>query len=684
MHSFYFQWLSGKVATTFLISAFALMFFSTTALSQTTLVAGDIAIIGFNYDNADVVRFVNLVDIAAGTEVRFTDNGWNGTTLATSEGTDVWTAPVAYAKGTVHSLTPASMALGTSGDQLFVYQGTAASPVFIFGLTTKAWVTGSISTSTSRRPAALTTGSTAIAFSVERDNGRYNPLATTGDKNQVLTAVANTTNWTTTDTRISTFPAWTFTLNGLAAAPTAQPTNLSFTNVKSYKFNNSFTAAAGNPTGYLVLRSTGSAANTVPADAVAYSTGDVLGNARVMSTNTTTSFLNEGTTANTAYYYTVYAYNGSGANTNYLQTNPLSGFVTTNVTEMGSYYQGVSETDPSFIATLQNRIRSPFVKVAYDQYDETMMTHFAFGYGSGSQLSATCVYSGQVQSYNPPFAWIPNTVFSREHTWATSWTPSNATSSFNEYCDQHHLFPVNQNDANAVRSNHPLGEVTVPIDVYLEGIYGYDATGNLVYEPRDSHKGDAARALLYMSLRYNGINGFDWTFNNLNNNILPALNVDPQSVATLLQWHAQDAPDNYEIARNDYIQSIQQNRNPLIDHPEWTANIDFNNLTWIASPQMTMQEDEDESNEALVEEKSMHVWPNPANDLVYAALKGIENQNITVVVYDMMGALQMSETRMVEDSFYLLELDVQALSSGTYLVAIITDHDRFAQPLVVQ
>ncbi|MFM8951153.1 MAG: endonuclease [Bacteroidota bacterium] len=103
-----------------------------------------------------------------------------------------------------------------------------------------------------------------------------------------------------------------------------------------------------------------------------------------------------------------------------------------------------------------------------------------------------------------------------------------------------------------------------------------------MYEPRESQKGNAARALLYMSLRYNGVNGLDWTFNRLNTFILPSLSEDPQDLQLLLQWHLQDPPDAEEIARNDYIHSIQGNRNPFIDRPTWTNFIDFSNLSYVS------------------------------------------------------------------------------------------------------
>jgi hypothetical protein len=165
--------------------------------------------------------------------------------------------------------------------------------------------------------------------------------------------------------------------------------------------------------------------------------------------------------------------------------------------------------------------------------------------------------------------------------------PSYSSTSTNEYADQHHLFPTQQNNANGVRSNHPLGEVVTPVSTFILGTLGNSEQGYIVYEPREVQKGDAARALLYMALRYDDLNGLNWTFDYLNNTTLPNLSEGPQSIETLLTWHFQDLPDGYERGRNDYIQSIQQNRNPFIDHPFWVNRINFGDLSYIAIPNST-------------------------------------------------------------------------------------------------
>ncbi len=649
---------------------------SMNVFGQTVLTPGDIAVIGFNGDDPDVIRFVNLVNIAAGTQLKFTDNAWNGTALTTAEGTDTWTAASAFAAGTVHTLTPTTVALGTTGDQIIVYQGAATAPTFIFGLSSRSWVTGSVNTTTSRIPTGLVTGSTALAFSTERDNGAYTIVSNNAPKATLLTSIANQNNWNRTDTRIATFPAWTFSMGGPAAEPTAQPSNLSFSNIKTYNYNVTFTAASPAPSGYLVIRSEGVAPTAAPADGVAYVVGDVIGNAVVMSAGTATTYLQRSVVANTTYHYAVYSFNGTSTSRNYLQLAPLSGSVTSAATMEGTYFSTINPLNTTLVTDLQNRVRTPYTKVSYDLFDETMVTEFASREAAGGQRSLTCIYSGQTQNYTGTFAWTPSTIFSREHTWCVSWMPSGGGTALNEYADQHHLFPVNQNNANAVRSNHPLGEVVTPISTYLQGTYGLDAAGNTVYEPREIHKGDAARSLLYMSLRYNGVSGFNWTFNNLNTVILPGLSEDPQDLATLLTWHATDAPDSYEIARNDYIQSKQQNRNPFIDHPDWVSYINFNTLTYQTPSQQPMMPGVQKSLVTAKSSTDVRVWPNPSESSANLTIDSATEDLVSLTVYDLTGKLIYTVQSPVLIGSTTIPLEVESLTSGFYLVQIVGENLR--------
>ncbi len=240
-----------------------------------------------------------------------------------------------------------------------------------------------------------------------------------------------------------------------------------------------------------------------------------------------------------------------------------------------TYYSTINTSNSTFITELQTRIRSPYTKISYNQFDETNVTNFAARDTTNGDHVVTCVYSGEDYVYSGTFSWLP---FSREHTWCHSWMPTYDSESGEEYSDQHHLFPTNQNNANGVRNNHPLGLVSTVTSTYLECKYGKNTANEVVFEPRESHKGDAARALLYMSLRYNEERG-DWTFDHLNTVTLPGLSEAPQNLELLIQWHKEDPPSKWEVERNDYIESIQGNRNPFTDHPEYINYINFYDLT---------------------------------------------------------------------------------------------------------
>jgi endonuclease I len=93
-------------------------------------------------------------------------------------------------------------------------------------------------------------------------------------------------------------------------------------------------------------------------------------------------------------------------------------------------------------------------------------------------------------------------------------------------------------------------------------------------------RGDVARALFYMDVRYDGsdhIDGMaepdlilsddrnDLTVDDTNNQDPAYMGV----LATLLAWHDEDPPDVVERSHNQVIYENQMNRNPFVDHPEW-------------------------------------------------------------------------------------------------------------------
>ena len=81
------------------------LFYSNLTNAQTTLAAGDLAIIGFNGDNPDQFAFVLLVDIESGTEITFTDSGVKSDdTFRGNEGAVKFTASSNYSAGFNYNL----------------------------------------------------------------------------------------------------------------------------------------------------------------------------------------------------------------------------------------------------------------------------------------------------------------------------------------------------------------------------------------------------------------------------------------------------------------------------------------------------------------------------------------------------------------------------------------------------
>ncbi len=117
--------------------------------------------------------------------------------------------------------------------------------------------------------------------------------------------------------------------SGFVTEPAYQPTNLVFSDVDTGTFKVTFNCATDYPLGYLVLRSEINYPNISPTDGQTYSPGAVLGNARVVTSGSDTSYNEIGLFANTIYYYHVYSFNGTGSLTDYLTTNPLTGAQTT-------------------------------------------------------------------------------------------------------------------------------------------------------------------------------------------------------------------------------------------------------------------------------------------------------------------------------------------------------------------
>jgi len=434
-------------------------------------------------------------------------------------------------------------------------------------------------------------------------------------------------------------------LDNLATEPTANASGLTFPLLESYTVGGQYNAGVG-ATKYIVLWKNGSAITGVPADATTYLRGDVVGDARVAYVGTGTSFTPRGVIANQDYYFAVYAFNGSGGFENYLTTNPATGNVTSLGENIGSYYGAITTSSPSLRTDLTALI-NPHTQISYFNYKQTVLAEFEVRDTTLGRSVVTCVYSGENKIFNDPFDWTA-TGYSREHTFAHSWMPTWPCDNPEEpeYTDQHNLFPSNLSEANSPRSNLPLGEIDgSTVQSYLEGAVGFQGS-QMVYEPRASHKGNAARAIFYMATAYN----FKLT---------AVVAADKQDQDLLKNWHFADLPDNYEIARNEYIYDLQGNRNPFIDSVDFVCHIDFDQNTYIATGCSA------DVNELV--ESNLVVYPIPSKDIVYVQVNGAE-----ITAYELVDMAGKVVSKKENISKPVVTFDGGDLNSGTYFIKVQT------------
>ena len=132
-----------------------------------------------------------------------------------------------------------------------------------------------------------------------------------------------------------------------------------------------------------------------------------------------------------------------------------------------------------------------------------------------------------------------------EHTWPQS----KGSKAFPAVSDMHHLF-IASKESNGKRANYPFCNV---YDIDWEkdqSILGHDQNDEECFEPRDSHKGNVARAMFYFSIRYQK-------------------SLDDQQEKILRLWNLLDPVDTAEYERNQKIQALQGNLNPFIVDPDF-------------------------------------------------------------------------------------------------------------------
>lgn len=252
---------------------------------------------------------------------------------------------------------------------------------------------------------------------------------------------------------------------------------------------------------------------------------------------------------------------------------------------IAGYYNGVNTTSASALRTslhaiIDDHTRFPYTASSTDTWD-ILDRADQDPLNSGRVLD---VYKNAVYAK----AAGGNNFYNREHSWPKSLGfPNDAWDNY-PYTDTHMLM-VSDISYNADRGNLPFGNCSGTAELFPTLVYngsGGSTQPNKrcggYWEVWAKRRGDIARAMFYMDVRYeggtHGVTGAAEPDLRLTDN---ASLIQPTSgnasvaymglLSVLLQWHQQDPVDEAERLRNEVIYSYQKNRNPFIDHPQWAA-----------------------------------------------------------------------------------------------------------------
>lgn len=171
-------------------------------------------------------------------------------------------------------------------------------------------------------------------------------------------------------------------------------------------------------------------------------------------------------------------------------------------------------------------------------------------------------------------------------------------------------------------------------------------------------KGDVARGVFYLAVRYNGleiVNGYPdgmvGQFGDLD---------------TLLEWHRNDPPDDFEMNRNNVVYNWQFNRNPFVDQPDLIEYIwgDMIGETWdqsLSIPDIRLME--------------VSIFPNPAKNKIYVT--GLE-EKASISILTIEG--KVLETKTLQPNMPVFDFN---LARGMYLVMIQSDNKLLTKKLIV-
>ncbi|NDP25828.1 MAG: T9SS type A sorting domain-containing protein [Flavobacterium sp.] len=222
------------------------------------------------------------------------------------------------------------------------------------------------------------------------------------------------------------------------------------------------------------------------------------------------------------------------------------------------------------------------------------------------------------------------------------WLPTNADDILAGHGDAHHI-RAEDGAENSLRNNNDYG---------LTGYNGPVGT-------MGSWKGDVARSVFYMAVRYNALS--------VVNGDIPDTTVGQLGdLASLLLWNSLDPSDDFEMNRNNYIYTWQVNRNPFIDYP------DLANYIWGAKVGQAWHSNLSTTNFINL---GINLYPNPAKKSI--TISGL-NEKAKIEIYNTIGAKVVEKTFTGET-----KIDID-LPSGIYFAKINSEDKTVVKKILIE
>ncbi len=244
----------------------------------------------------------------------------------------------------------------------------------------------------------------------------------------------------------------------------------------------------------------------------------------------------------------------------------------------------------------------------------------------------------------------------------------------NPRSDMHHIYPCRA-AVNTARGSNQFGEINdkqTTAWYYLDGqmsgippagVDNYSESTSNRFEPREDHKGNVARAMLYFYTMYQ----------------TQADNADPNffwsQVDQLCDLHSLDPVDSLEWARSFMIGSYQENKpNPYVLDCSLAARMYCGDIDQMCREVMLTDIQDP------IYDKGLKVFPSPSDGQFSIVTTGGFAKDTEIQLFDIYGKLALS---VAMDKYSpMRQFDVN-LENGYYILLVHNEESIISRPIII-